>query len=148
MSVKLRSRASVSDHGKVVILRVLAGRREIRRASAQELAVDAVRLQMHERAAALDEVVALARIENDPDCDAAALSRALVCFVAQIVRLERPETCALRGCAFRSRYHHSEDEIPLPPERINKINASPNENSFRPLPNLIELVLDQADWCG
>ena len=55
---------------------------EIRRARAQNIPVNLISLQMHKRAAALDpdvvgqvaelhEVMALARVEDDPDCDPA-----------------------------------------------------------------------------
>jgi hypothetical protein len=81
---EFRGGARVTYDDQVVFLRVLAARAEVRRARAQDLAVDLVSLQVHERAAALDpdvvgevaeldEVMALARVEDDPDRDPTAL---------------------------------------------------------------------------
>src|SRR5208337_4915203 len=84
MDVELRCNAFVPDHAQIIVLRPLAARAEIRRSRAQYLSVDRIGLQVHERASALDphvvreiaklhEVVALTRVQYDPDRDAATL---------------------------------------------------------------------------
>src|SRR5271166_3038961 len=80
--IELRGCASVANHDEIIVLRVFAACAEIRRARAELLPVDRIGLQVHKRAAALDpygvgevaelyEVMTFARVEDDPDCDAA-----------------------------------------------------------------------------
>ena len=88
MRLELRHRARVADHNEVVVLRILAACTEVSCAGPQSLPVDRVGLQVHERPAALDphvvrqvaeldEVVPFARIEDNPDNDAAVVSLVL-----------------------------------------------------------------------
>ena len=84
--VELCSGAKIADDDQVVVLRVLAARAEVRRARAQKSAVNLLSLEVHERTAALDpdvvgevaeldEVMTLARVENDSNVDAAPYGR-------------------------------------------------------------------------
>ena len=84
MRLKLLLRRRVADHDEVVVLRVV-GAVKLAAPAPQSLPVDRVSLQVHERPAALDphvvrqvaeldEPLLFARIEDDPDNDAAVFS--------------------------------------------------------------------------